>query len=91
MLTGLPPSLTPDGYYVLSSGVVMKYLEASGLLPYLEQLGFNLVGFGCTTCIGNSGDLPAEINQAIEKNDIVAAAVLSGECTMHTYPLMALA
>lgn len=60
------------------SGVVTKYLEASGLLPFLEQLGFATVGYGCTTCIGNSGDLPPELVAAIESNDLVAAAVLSG-------------
>lgn len=60
------------------SGAVTKYLEASGLQPFLDQLGFALVGYGCTTCIGNSGDIPAEVSAAIEKNDLVAAAVLSG-------------
>src|SRR5439155_13228119 len=58
--------------------VVMDYLAATGVLPYLEKLGFNLVGFGCTTCIGNSGPLPEPISQAIEDNDLVVAAVLSG-------------
>ena len=60
------------------SGVVTKYLEASGLLPYLSKLGYDIVGYGCTTCIGNSGDLPPELVAAIEKGDIVASAVLSG-------------
>ncbi|HJV85744.1 MAG TPA: aconitate hydratase AcnA [Noviherbaspirillum sp.] len=60
------------------SRVVTKYLEAAGLLPYLEQLGFGVAAYGCTTCIGNAGDLTPEINEAIVKNDIVAAAVLSG-------------
>jgi aconitate hydratase len=60
------------------SKVVMDYLEATGLLPYLEQLGFNLVGFGCTTCIGNSGPLPDNVAEALKQSDIVAAAVLSG-------------
>ncbi|HJV52300.1 MAG TPA: aconitate hydratase AcnA [Noviherbaspirillum sp.] len=60
------------------SRVVTKYLEAAGLLPYLEQLGFGVAAYGCTTCIGNAGDLTAELNEAIVKNDIVAAAVLSG-------------
>jgi len=60
------------------SGVVTKYLEASGLQPYLNKLGFGLVGYGCTTCIGNSGDLPAELAAAIESGDIIASAVLSG-------------
>src|SRR5690606_32499472 len=49
-----------------------------GLTPYLEQLGFNLVGYGCTTCIGNSGPLPAPVSEAIEKGGLVAASVLSG-------------
>ncbi|QDZ28207.1 aconitate hydratase AcnA [Noviherbaspirillum sp. UKPF54] len=60
------------------SRVVTKYLEAAGLLPYLEKLGFGVAAYGCTTCIGNAGDLTAELNEAIVKNDIVAAAVLSG-------------
>jgi aconitate hydratase len=60
------------------SKVVMRYLELSGLTPYLEALGFYLVGFGCTTCIGNSGPLRPEISQAIQENDLVVAAVLSG-------------
>ena len=60
------------------SRVVTKYLEAAGLLPYLEQLGFGVTAYGCTTCIGNAGDLTPEINEAIVKNDIVASAVLSG-------------
>ncbi|WP_406854730.1 aconitate hydratase AcnA [Alsobacter sp. KACC 23698] len=60
------------------SQVVAEYLEKSGLQASLDKLGFNLVGFGCTTCIGNSGPLPAEISKSINDNDIVAAAVLSG-------------
>jgi aconitate hydratase len=60
------------------SQVVAAYLDKAGLQPYLDQIGFNLVGFGCTTCIGNSGPLPDEISQAINDNGIVAAAVLSG-------------
>ncbi|OWW18205.1 aconitate hydratase AcnA, partial [Noviherbaspirillum denitrificans] len=60
------------------SRVVTKYLEAAGLLPYLEKLGFGVTAYGCTTCIGNAGDLTAELNEAILKNDIVASAVLSG-------------
>ncbi|HEX7634141.1 MAG TPA: aconitate hydratase AcnA [Noviherbaspirillum sp.] len=60
------------------SRVVTKYLEAAGLLPYLEKLGFGVAAYGCTTCIGNAGDLTSELNEAIVKNDIVAAAVLSG-------------
>ncbi|CAN5653688.1 aconitate hydratase AcnA [soil metagenome] len=60
------------------SKVVMDYYEQAGLTPYLEQLGFNLVGFGCTTCIGNSGPLPREISEAIHANGLVACSVLSG-------------
>ena len=60
------------------SRVVTDYLQRTGLQPYLDQLGFNLVGYGCTTCIGNSGPLPAPIDEAIGKHDLVAASVLSG-------------
>jgi aconitate hydratase A / 2-methylisocitrate dehydratase len=60
------------------SQVVAEYLANSGLQKDLDKLGFNLVGFGCTTCIGNSGPLPQEISDTINKNGIVAAAVLSG-------------
>ncbi|MCH9808173.1 MAG: aconitate hydratase AcnA [Alphaproteobacteria bacterium] len=60
------------------SQVVAAYLEKAGLQTYLDKLGFNLVGFGCTTCIGNSGPLPPPISKAINENGIVAAAVLSG-------------
>ncbi|MGI9535075.1 MAG: aconitate hydratase AcnA [Thermodesulfobacteriota bacterium] len=60
------------------SRVVTDYLEASGLMPYLDQLGFNLVGYGCTTCIGNSGPLPLEVENAIKENDLTCASVLSG-------------
>jgi aconitate hydratase len=60
------------------SRIVTEYLEKSGLLPYLEQLGFDVVGYGCTTCIGNSGDLATEVNEAITKSDLICAAVLSG-------------
>ncbi len=60
------------------SRIVTEYLLEAGLLPYLEQLGFALAGYGCTTCIGNAGDLTLEINETISKNDLVCAAVLSG-------------
>ena len=73
---GVPPyvktSLAPG------STVVTRYLQAAGLTPYLDRLGFNLVGYGCTTCIGNSGPLPEAVAQAVEEGDLVAAAVLSG-------------
>jgi aconitate hydratase len=60
------------------SRVVTTYLDKAGLTPYLDQLGFTLAGYGCTTCIGNAGDLTAELNEIITKNDLVCAAVLSG-------------
>jgi len=60
------------------SRVVSDYLANTGLQPYLDQLGFNLVGYGCTTCIGNSGPLPAPVDEALAKHDLVAASVLSG-------------
>jgi aconitate hydratase len=60
------------------SRVVTDYLEKTGLQPFLDQLGFNIVGYGCTTCIGNSGPLHPNIEQAVVDNDFVAAAVLSG-------------
>lgn len=60
------------------SMVVTEYLRATGLLTYLEKLGFNVVGYGCTTCIGNSGPLPDAVSRAIRENDLITAAVLSG-------------
>ena len=66
------PSLAPG------SKVVTDYLEAAGLTPYLDQLKFNLVGYGCTTCIGNSGPLPAPVASAVEAGDLVVTSVLSG-------------
>ncbi|MBL6758730.1 MAG: aconitate hydratase AcnA [Pelagibacteraceae bacterium] len=60
------------------SQVVTDYLNKAGLTPYLNELGFNTVGYGCTTCIGNSGPLPDEINNAILDNDLLAVSVLSG-------------
>jgi aconitate hydratase len=60
------------------SKVVMDYYERAGLLPYLDKLGFNLVGYGCTTCIGNSGPLPQAISDAVNDNDLAVTAVLSG-------------
>jgi aconitate hydratase len=60
------------------SRVVTEYLEKAGLLQYLNQIGFNLVGYGCTTCIGNSGPLDSGIEESIVENDLVAASVLSG-------------
>ncbi|NLU65807.1 aconitate hydratase AcnA [Streptomyces sp. HNM0574] len=60
------------------SQVVMDYYDRAGLTPYLDKLGFNLVGYGCTTCIGNSGPLPEEISQAVNENDLAVTSVLSG-------------
>ena len=60
------------------SQVVTEYLKSSGLQKYLDRIGFDLVGYGCTTCIGNSGPLPEAISHSIKQNDVVAAAVLSG-------------
>ena len=66
------PSLAPG------SRVVTEYLDASGLTPYLDKLGFNVVGYGCTTCIGNSGPLDEEIELAIDEGGLVVGSVLSG-------------
>ncbi len=70
------------------SQVVTDYLEAAGLMKYLEELRFNLVGYGCTTCIGNSGPLPGPVAEAVEKHGLVVASVLSGnrnyEARIHT-------
>jgi aconitate hydratase len=60
------------------STVVMDYYQRAGLVPYLEKLGYHLVGYGCTTCIGNSGPLPAEISAAVAENDLAVVSVLSG-------------
>jgi aconitate hydratase len=60
------------------SKVVTEYYEKAGLTPYLEELGFHTVGYGCTTCIGNSGPLPAEISEAVEEGELVVCSVLSG-------------
>ena len=60
------------------SQVVTDYLTESGLLPYLEELRFHIVGYGCMTCIGNSGPLPEHIHAAVEENGLVVSSVLSG-------------
>ena len=60
------------------SRVVTEYFEKAGLTPYLEALGFHTVGYGCTTCIGNSGPLPEAVSQAVAEGDLVVCAVLSG-------------
>jgi aconitate hydratase len=74
--------LKPPAYVKTSlapgSKVVTEYLKEAGLLPYLEQIGFGVVAYGCTTCIGNSGPLPAPVANAIMEGNLVAAAVLSG-------------
>src|SRR4029078_7217119 len=60
------------------SRVVTEYLQATGLLPYLEKLKFHVVGYGCTTCIGNSGPLPDAVSKAVKDGSLVVASVLSG-------------
>ena len=60
------------------SKVVMDYYDKAGLVPYLEKLGFHLVGYGCTTCIGNSGPLPEEVSAAVQEHDLAVVSVLSG-------------
>ena len=75
---GLTVDSTVKASLAPGSRVVSDYLNATGLQPYLDQLGFNLVGYGCTTCIGNSGPLPAPVEKAVVENDLVAASVLSG-------------
>src|SRR6266699_3341373 len=60
------------------SRVVTDYLDRAGLQPYLDKLGFSLVGYGCTTCIGNSGPLPDEVAKAVDAGDLTVVAVLSG-------------
>jgi aconitate hydratase len=75
---GLSVSKVVKASLAPGSRVVTDYLEKTGLQPYLDALGFNLVGYGCTTCIGNSGPLSSVIEDAVVKNDLVAASVLSG-------------
>ncbi len=75
---GLKPHARVKTSLAPGSRAVTKYLESAGLLPYLEQLGYYVAGYGCTTCIGNSGPLDGQIDDAVAKNDVVAAAVLSG-------------
>ncbi len=75
---GLKVSPTVKTSLAPGSRVVTKYLQKTGLQEYLDKLGFNLVGYGCTTCIGNSGPLHPAIEKAIVENDLVACAVLSG-------------
>ncbi len=75
---GLTPNPLVKASLAPGSRVVSDYLSKTGLQPFLDKLGFNLVGYGCTTCIGNSGPLAAPIEDAVVKNDLVAASVLSG-------------
>jgi aconitate hydratase len=75
---GLKPNPLVKSSLAPGSRVVTDYLEKTGLQPYLDKLGFQTVGYGCTTCIGNSGPLAAPVEEAIVKNDLVAASVLSG-------------
>ena len=75
---GLTVNTTVKASLAPGSRVVSDYLDKTGLQPFLDKLGFNLVGYGCTTCIGNSGPLAAPIEEAVVKNNLVAAAVLSG-------------
>ncbi|NCZ95926.1 aconitate hydratase, partial [bacterium] len=75
---GLTVDPTVKASLAPGSRVVSDYLTATGLQPFLDQLGFNLVGYGCTTCIGNSGPLPAPVEKAVTEHDLVAASVLSG-------------
>ena len=75
---GLRVDSTVKASLAPGSRVVSDYLNVTGLQPYLDRLGFNLVGYGCTTCIGNSGPLPAPVEKAVVENDLVAASVLSG-------------
>ncbi|HSD84500.1 MAG TPA: aconitate hydratase AcnA, partial [Anaerolineae bacterium] len=75
---GLKPPTYVKTSLAPGSKVVTEYLNEAGLLPYLEQIGFGVVAYGCTTCIGNSGPLPAPVSNAIMEGNLVAAAVLSG-------------
>lgn len=75
---GLKPNPLVKASLGPGSRVVSDYLQVTGLQPYLDQLGFNLVGYGCTTCIGNSGPLASAIEDAVVKNDLITASVLSG-------------
>jgi aconitate hydratase A / 2-methylisocitrate dehydratase len=86
---GLKPKPWVKTSLAPGSRVVTEYLKDSGLLSYLEKIGFHLVGYGCTTCIGNSGPLPEPVANGIQEGDLVAAAVLSGnrnfEGRIHAY------
>src|SRR6202012_119606 len=75
---GLPSKPWVKTTLAPGSKVVMDYYERAGLIPYLDKLGFNLVGYGCTTCIGNSGPLPQAISTAVNDEDLTVVSVLSG-------------
>jgi aconitate hydratase len=75
---GLQPHPLVKASLAPGSRVVTDYLTKTGLQPYLDRLGFDLVGYGCTTCIGNSGPLAAPVEESVTKNDVIAASVLSG-------------
>lgn len=75
---GLQPKPWIKTSFAPGSMVVTEYLQRTGLMTYLEQVGFYLVGYGCTTCIGNSGPLPEPVSRAVEENDLIVAGVLSG-------------
>jgi aconitate hydratase len=75
---GLKPPTYVKTSLAPGSKVVTEYLTEAGLLPYLEQIGFGVVAYGCTTCIGNSGPLPTPVSNAITEGNLVAEAVLSG-------------
>jgi aconitate hydratase len=75
---GLSKRPTVKASLAPGSRVVTEYLHKAGLQPYLDQIGFNLVGYGCTTCIGNSGPLDPRIEEVVTKNDLIGASVLSG-------------
>jgi aconitate hydratase len=75
---GLPSKPWVKTTLAPGSKVVMDYYERAGLIPYLDKLGFNLVGYGCTTCIGNSGPLPPAISAAVNEEDLTVVSVLSG-------------
>src|SRR6185312_14026444 len=72
---GLKPKPAVKASLAPGSRVVTDYLTKTGLQPYLDKLGFNLVGYGCTTCIGNSGPLNPKIEEVVTKNDLIAASV----------------
>jgi aconitate hydratase len=79
---GLKPAPWVKTSLAPGSKVVTDYLQKAGLTPYLDQLGFNLVGYGCTTCIGNSGPLGEDVAHAVAEHDMIVAALLSGKLNL---------